>query len=325
MNVKEAYKVLGLEETASKDDAKKAFRKLAAKYHPDVNKDTSAENEFKKINEAHQVVESGQPSTREEQQANGVGWQPTNWASGVEDFFNHFGSQRSTQRRIFAQDITLQQTLSFKESVIGCIKDITYKHNIKCNTCNGSGEKIVDNGCEICHGAGRVETQRGNTIITSMCAKCRGKASHEACNVCQSNGFVNTETTVSVNIPPGATEKSILNLGPRGNYAGTVFGADQYSKLSLTIHVKPQAGLSIINNDVICEVKVSLLEAFKGCLKSVSTIDGKKEINIPKLVKNKEEVILPNLGIARKGNQRVIVYVNYPNNIEPLIEILDKE
>lgn len=323
MNVKEACKTLGITEGSSKDDAKKAFRKLAAKYHPDVNKDAGAEDQFKKINEAWRVVDSGQSSTREEQQT-WTPWQGGSW-NNIQDFFNNnFGGR--PQKRIFAEDIVIQQMLSFKESVIGTTKNITYKRNIKCVICNGTGSQIVDNGCDICHGAGRVRTQINPTTFSDrICNKCHGRANQTSCDKCKTNGFTEAETIISVNIPPGAIDGSKLSLGARGNYMGEMFGSEQNSHLTLLISVIPETGLFVRNNDVISEMKISLLEAFRGCVKSIPTIDGDKEIDIPKLIKNKEEVVLPNLGVARKGKQIVVVYVNYPNNIDSLITVLDKD
>ena len=321
MKVNEAYKELGLADGTPKEEAKKAFKKLAAKYHPDVNKEPGAEDNFKKINEAWRVVDTGELSTREEKEVSVGGW-----GFNIQDLINNFTNpQRSSSKKIYAQDIKLEQTLSFKESVIGVTKDISYKHNIKCTACDGSGSKAIDNGCSTCKGAGRVRTQRGNAIFETTCGQCRGHLNHVDCDKCTTNGFVSADTKLSINIPSGAIEGSVLNLGPRGHYIGSVFGADQNTKLSILIHVTPQNGLFIRDNDVICEVKVSLLEAFRGCTKTISTIDGDKEIEIPKLIKNKEEILLPNLGIGRKGNQAAIININYPNNIDALIEVLQKD
>lgn len=324
MNVKEACKVLGIPDSSSKEDAKKAFRKLAAKYHPDINKDSDAEDQFKRINEAFRVIDTGQSSTREEQAAEA--WQSQGGWPNIQDFFNiNFNTNGRSRKQIRAENITIPQTLTFKEAVTGTTKDIKYKHNVKCSMCNGLGQSVVDNGCELCHGAGRIITQNGMGIIDKPCSKCRGNANRVDCSQCKTNGFVNVETAVTVNIPPGATNNIVLNCGPRGNYMGDLFGTEQNSQLSLLLSVTPQTGLSIQNNDVISEIKISLLDAFRGCAKTVPTIDGDKEIEIPKLIKNKEEITLPNLGVGRKGKQIVIINVNYPKNIDSLIEVLNKE
>src|ERR1700677_3443423 len=123
MRLSEAYKELGLTDGASKEDAKKAFRKLAAKYHPD-NKETGNEEQFKKINQAQQVIDKGET----EQNMPG----PSAWGINLNDLFNFSSSSGRSKKRIISSDITLPQTLTFKEAVIGCTKDITYRHNVKC-------------------------------------------------------------------------------------------------------------------------------------------------------------------------------------------------
>jgi molecular chaperone DnaJ len=219
----------------------------------------------------------------------------------------------------------LQQTLSFREAALGCIKEISYSHNIKCISCDGAGQKTLDNGCDACRGAGKIRSQNGNTIVERACPKCRGKLNYEDCTKCSSNGYTNTETTISVSIPPGAVEGSILNLGSRGNYFGNLFGMDQHSHLALHIHIVPQNNLAFRDHDIVCSVPISLLEALEGVKKNVPTIDGEKEIDIPKLIKNKEEISLPNLGIGRKGKQIAIIQITYPDDVSKLIEALKED
>lgn len=327
MNVREARVILGIDENASKEEAKKAFRNLAKKCHPDINKEPGAEEEFKRIGEAFQVVETGIPSTREEQQqANPFGAAGA-WGFSIEDLFNNLSgsSPRAPRVKIQAQDISLKETLTFKESVLGCNKTITYSRNSRCTPCSGAGQKTLDNGCDVCRGSGRIRTQQGNTIMERGCHKCHGKLNYAKCEECNGKGFVKAEATISVNLPAGVIEGSALNLGPRGNYAGDAFGGEQNTALLLHLHVLPQEGLSIKEADVLFDLNISLLEAFKGCEKTVPTIDGDKEIQLPKLIKNKEEVILPNLGVSRRGKQIVIVNVSYPEKVESLMELLEKE
>lgn len=318
MNRQQAFQTLGIDNNSSEEEAKKAFRKLAAKFHPDRNKEPDAEEQFKKINEAYQTI------TKPEEEV-GSGGFGSSFNINLNDLFANFGQQsRPKQKKIIAQDISLPQKLSFKEAVIGCTKEITYNHTVKCADCNGQGQQSLNNGCEACGGSGKFRTQNGpNTIIERPCQKCRGKLSFQDCDTCKNKGYNHAGTTITVNIPPGAIEGSVLNLGARGNYVGDFFGSEQNSQLSLRISVSPQATLSIKGKDVICEVPISLLEAFRGCSKTISTIDGDKEIDIPKLIKNKEEVILPNLGIGRKGNQIVIINVNYPSNVDTLIKEME--
>lgn len=317
MKLEEAYQTLGVDSNASKEAVKKAFKSLAKNFHPDLNKEPGAEDQFKKINQAWQLIENPPP---EPTSPFGSGWQSAGFNINLNDLFGK--SNGFSRKKIIAQDITLQQTLSFREAALGCVRDITYSHNIKCVACDGEGQKTLDNGCDVCRGAGKIRSQAGNTIIERPCHKCRGKLNYEDCSKCRSNGYVNAETAISVNIPPGAVEGSILNLGSRGNYSGSVFGMDQTSHLALHIRVIPQTNLAFRENDIVCSVPISLLEALEGTKKIIPTIDGEMEITLPKLIKNKEEIAIPNLGVGRKGKQIAVVQVNYPNDVSQLTQLL---
>jgi molecular chaperone DnaJ len=288
------------------------------KYHPDVNKDPNAEAKFKEINEAWQVIESGRSSSREDEQ-----WYSGNWSTGyaAPDFSNIwqdlFGFGQSGRRRN-ASDITIEETISFKESILGCIRNVKFSCDMKCSDCDGLGKKKISNGCTTCGGFGRVIQRSGMMVVNQTCPSCRGKVSQENCNKCSETGSIAAEVSLSINIPAGAKHGDLLTLGNRGNY----IGGDEYTRLLLKISVIPQAGLSLQNNDVISSVDISLLEALQGCKKVVPTIDDNKEIIIPKQTKNKDEIILPNLGVARRGKQVVIINVNYPINNEELINFL---
>lgn len=315
MKRQEAYQALGLNINATQDEVKKAFKKLAAKYHPDVNKDENAVENFKKVNSAYQAIESNKFDDSIPQQ------QPFN---GHSDFFNfsdffNINNRGRTTKTIIVEDIHLNTTISFKESVLGCNKNITYKRKLKCSACNGNGEIHKPNNCKACNGQGRVFNQQKNMVIASLCPTCKGIMNYEACKICNSNGSLESESTVQVKIPAGVSSSSVLRLTGMGHFYGEWEG---YSSAFLKINVVPEEGLTLLEQDVISEINISLLEALQGCKKKVNTIDGEKEIDINKLIKNKEEFILPGLGVNRVGNQRVIVNVSYPENIDKLIEAL---
>lgn len=329
MNFKEAYNTLEIPEGSSKADAKKAFRKLAAKYHPDINKEVDAEANFKKINEAWQVIDSDKPSNHEDEPSSHQYGQWNKYPGvvglSIEDLIGSMGGHRNQPRR-FVNDITLEQTISFKEAVLGCIKEIKYNRDSRCDNCSGSGQYKINNGCSNCNGKGTTVIQNGFSVIRQTCRNCHGKVSYEKCAPCFQKGSTTVEVSSSVNIPPGVIDGNILSLGNRGHYIGDdMMGHEQATRLLLNVHVIPQDGLSIQGDDVIYRMNVSLLEALQGCKKTVPTIDDDKEILIPELIKNNEEVIIPNLGVGRQGNQRIIVNINYPLDSLELINFLKKE
>jgi len=321
MKKQEAYQALGLESTATQEEVKKTFKKLAAKYHPDVNKDADAIDNFKKINSAYQAIDSN----KFDDQFQGGGFQGGFQGSvNFADFFNGFANQHANggTRTVIVEDIYLDATLSFKESIIGTERNLTFKRKVRCNSCQGNGKINKSNGCATCSGSGRVFNRTNNGMIGTVCHVCRGARNTEDCTTCKTEGSVDSESTVSVKIPAGVFDSAVLHLQGMGNYAGGFLG---YSNAFLKINVTPAPGLSLAEQDVLSSVDISLLEAFQGAKRTINTIDGNKEIDIPKLIKNKEEIILPKLGVNRSGKQRVIVNVNYPSDIEKLIGVLTEE
>jgi molecular chaperone DnaJ len=314
MNLNEAYSILELSPGVSPEDAKKKYRELTKKYHPDVNKEEGAEDKFKRINEAYQVVSTGKSTDKEDfipQQHNPFG--------GFNPFGNPFGG---THRVIRAENIDLFTQISFVESVLGCKKEITYQRKNKCQECDGQGDKKINNGCDKCGGQGQIVGKQGNMIFTRTCDKCWGRTQTIACTACINTGVIDTTSSVSVTIPGGVVNGNILRLGGMGNYIGNIMGSDTNTDVMLHITVTPNDTLSIQGMDVISSINISLLEAIIGTKSVVATIDGEKEIIIPRLTKNKDEVIIPNLGVSRIGSQKVILHVEYPEDTEELVKVL---
>ena len=322
MNLKEAYSILELERsdnaTADAEAAKKKFRELAKKYHPDINKAPDAEAKFKKINEAYKVVSTGQGTDYES-----VARQRQPGFSGFSGFnpFDPFNRQGASQRLV--THIELHTTISFKDSVLGCNQELKFNRQNKCPDCDGQGARVLNNGCQVCGGKGVLTMQRGNMIFTQQCNKCHGHSQTEDCSKCQSTGILDVETSVSVSIPGGILNGNILRLGGMGNFAGGIMGMDQYTDAHLHIHVTPDDQLSLQGADVVFSLEISLLEALQGTKKSVKTVLGESQIDIKPLSRNKDEVIISQMGVNRMGNQRVILDVKYPKDINNLIGVLN--
>lgn len=305
MNLKEAYSTLEIPSTSTPEEAKKKFKELAKKFHPDINKDPEAESKFKAVNEAYQVVSGGKSADRED-----FPWPGTS----------------SVKRRVYnVSPVISKITISFGEAVLGCEKDIKFNRSAKCEACNGIGEITVHNGCPACGGKGKVAMQSNGMIFIQDCSKCRGVVSKKDCQNCQTKGFVEVEASVRVNIPGGVVAGNILNLRGMGNYIGSFGPLEQCTDAHLHIHVVPEPGLSIEGSHVVSNLQLSLREALQGCKKIVNTINGYQDIEVPALSRNKDEVVLPNLGVSRTGNQRVILDVQYPgpDDISEIIDILN--
>lgn len=318
MRLNEAYSILELKNDASPEEVKKQYKKLAKIYHPDINKAPDASEKFKKINEAYEKIQKGE---QDDVPMN-------NWAQNIGFPFNFNNFNFHQSNRIDADDIYKQTNITFAESVLGCDKSISYRRNVKCKVCDGGGEVHENNGCASCNGLGRTIRRNGNIVMTAVCASCKGKIKTKPCTNCREQGFINSEISISVKIPPGIKDKNTLRIHGMGNFAGTGFvGNDEYTVLYLTCNVEQDSDLFIINSDVICKLQLPLLEALSGCKKNVKTIDGQKEITIPSMSKNKDEIVIPNMGVAGQGNQRVILDIIYPDadTCEKIINILKVE
>ena len=313
MNLEEAYRILGLSLNSSKEEAKKKYHILAKELHPDINKDAGAEDKFKKINEAYSCVQSGKGTDREEQ-------------TFTRNPFSGFGFHpfRQRQRNYQPRNVQVDTTISFKESVFGCKKDISFNHKIKCSECNGEGEQQINNGCSKCHGMGTVTQQRGNMIFTQTCDKCGGVIQTKPCDKCKSSGAKDAQASVQVNIPGGIRDGNILRLSNMGDFVGNFMNTEQRTDVHLTVTVIPHPKLKLIENDVVLLLPISLLEALSGCTKTVETINGFTDVEIKPKSRNNEQIIIPNLGVNKQGSQRVILDVKYPDNIDGLIEHLSK-
>jgi molecular chaperone DnaJ len=314
MNLQEAYKILEIPPTSTSEEAKKQYRKLSKKMHPDVNKEPDAEAKFKKINEAFQVVSTGKSTDRED----------LNWQQASNHQYNPFGANPFAQQRSFnVQNIITKIVISFVESVLGCEKEIKFNRNSKCSSCNGAGATVINNGCAACGGKGQVIRQQGGMIFIQTCGKCGGQTQKSKCIPCQSKGIVEAEASARVNIPGGIIDGNILNLQGLGHYIGSLGPMEQHANVHLHIKVIPEPGLFIMGTDVVTTLELSLQEALQGCKKIVNTINGYKDIEVIPKTRNKDEFIIPNMGVSLKGNQRVIIDVKYPDDISSLIEVLN--
>ncbi len=305
MNLREAYATLELAQGTSPEEAKKKYRELTKKYHPDVNKDAGAEAKFKKINEAYQIIQTGKGTDPQDRRPS----------------YHQGGFHR--QQVIQLENIEVHQTISFTEPVLGCKKEIKYSRQSKCQDCGGAGEIKLNNGCKTCGGKGQVVNRQGNMVMVSTCSECHGQANITSCAACHGNGTVHADVSVHVSVPAGILDGNILRLQGMGNYAGSFMGlADQHTDAFLHINVTPEPGLNIEGSSVISRLTIPLLDALRGCKRNVKTIHGDKEIQIKPQSRNRDEVIVPHCGVSGTGDQKVILDVEYPKNTDKLIGVL---
>ena len=336
------YDVLGVGRDADSDTLKKAYRKLARQYHPDINKDPSAEDRFKEIGRAYEVLGDPQSRSRYDQFGEagvGVGngmpdmGDMGGFADLFETFFSGFGGPSGgpggrTQRRGPQQgdDLRYDLTIDFNQAVFGNEKEIKIPHLETCETCNGTGAKAGTGpiNCSTCGGAGQVRratrTPFGNFTQVAECPNCGGTGQMIAnpCNLCGGQGVKQVRKKLRINIPPGVDTGTRLRVTGEGN-AGIRGGppGDLYVFLKVKNHSKLRRdGLNIHS-----EVNVSYLQAILGDSIEVDTVDGPERLNLPSGIQPNSILTIENKGVPKlgnpvaRGNQIITIKVSLPKRI----------
>ena len=342
------YEVLGVSRSASEDEIKKAYRKLAKKYHPDLNPgNAEAEQKFKEVNEAYEVLSDSNKKARYDQF--GFAGVDPNYGAGagggggfggftdfdfgdLGDIFGSFfgggfgGSTRSSrngpQR---GESIRVGVTVSFEEAAFGCEKEVTVDRVDQCPTCKGSGCEpgTTPEVCTQCGGSGQVQQRRqtpmGVFATTTTCPKCggRGKIIHSPCKDCNGTGQQRKRKTIQVNIPAGIDNGQTISLRGQGN-AGKNGGPA--GDLLITVTVRPHQLFRREGNDVLCEAPITFTQAVLGGEMEIPTIDGKVKYDIPEGTQTGTTFRLrgkgiPNLNGRGRGDQYVTVYIETPRNL----------
>ena len=340
---RDLYEVLGLQKGASDDEIKKAYRKLAKKYHPDLNPgDKEAEKKMKEVNGAYEVLSDAEKKARYDQY--GFAGIDPNYAGGaggggfggfqdfdLGDIFGSmfgggFGGQQTRQngpRKGENLRITLQ--LTFEEAVFGCEKSVSVTRNESCKDCGGTGAKkgTSPETCPVCRGSGQVQsTQRtpfGVFSSSSPCQNCKGtgKIIKEPCPSCKGEGRVRKTRTIRVKIPAGIDDGQTISLRGEGN-GGTQGGPA--GDLYVTVYVKEHKMFKRDGQDIILEMPISFVQAALGAKLTVPTVDGKVQYDLPEGTQTGTVFRLRGSGVPSvngrgRGDQYVKVNVEIPRNL----------
>ena len=336
MNQQNFYKTLDVSPDASVQDIRRSYRRLARKYHPDVNPgDTIAEERFKKISEAHDVLSDpkkreiydtyGAYSENHQAQANagGVGFDFSNFdfsnfgRSGFSDILSQlFPRERSaTQRQ--GRDLECQISIGFEEALRGVQTRITYDRMEICQPCQGSGkaqgrqEKI----CPLCRGIGKITQLRGRTQFTKICHQCGGEGrTSKLCYSCRGQGRGKKSLSLDVKIPSGVQTGSRIRLVGKGDSGGQ--GASP-GDLHIVATVASHPFFERKGDNIYCKVPVTVTEAALGAKIEVPTVDGRSVLRIPPGTQGGQKFRLrekgaPSLRAAKRGDQFVEVRVVVP-------------
>ena len=301
------YEVLGLKKGASDDEIKKAFRKLAMKYHPDKNQgDKVAEEKFKELNEAYNILSDSEKKTRYDRFGHagvdpnagfggGGGFSGFSGAGGFEDIFDMFGGMfggggfsQSRRRNGPAKGRDLQKnlTITFEEAAFGCKKQVTINKFVACETCSGSGAApgTSKKDCTACNGTGEVKTFQktpfGQFQSSSPCGACGGKGTvnETPCTSCSGTGKVRKDVTLSVDVPAGVDNDSVISIRGQGE-PGTNGGPN--GDLYLVMVVKPHSMFQRRGQDLWIDIPISFAQAALGDELTVPTLDGKVSYKMP--------------------------------------------
>lgn len=347
---KDYYKTLGLDKKASKEEIKKAFHKLAHKYHPD--KQGGDEAKFKEINEAYQIL-SDDTKRAQYDQFSARGGSASGWGGfnggGFNGFdFNNFGQGFSAQDGsasgwefdlgdIFGEmfgggsdragggrvkrgrDISIDIQISFKESIFGTERQVLINKNSQCEICHGSGAETGSQmkKCNTCQGKGKVNETRRSIfgVFQSIreCADCagQGEIAEKKCKHCQGLGILNKQESVKIVVPPGIDHSEMIRLTGKGEAVANGQAGDLYVR----VHIEKDKNWKRVGHDLTIELKVKLTDAILGTEHSLETLEGPLTLKIPSGLAYGEILRVKGKGVPITGSTRrgdLLVRVIFP-------------
>jgi len=339
MAKKDYYELLGVDRDADQKEIKRAYRKLAKKYHPDTNQDKDTSEKFKEISEAYEILSDPDKRARYDQYGHsGINDQDFNFDDfaqggfgGLDDLFNMFGfggggggRRRNGPRR--GADLQYRMETSFEEAAFGGKKEIRIPREEECDRCHGSGaEPGTDvKTCPECNGQGQVrssqQTPFGQFTQSRVCPKCGGdgKIVEEACHKCNGSGKVRKQRKLTVNIPAGVDTGTRLRMSGEGQ-AGEKGGPS--GDLYIVIDVQDHKIFDRKGDDLYCEVPISFVQATLGDKIKVPTLEGKVQFDIPQGTQPGTTFRLKNKGITHlngygRGDQYIKVKVMIPKELD---------
>lgn len=353
------YDVLGVSKDASDAEIKSAFRKLAKKYHPDLNKDDpSAAEKFKEAQEAYEVLGDEQKRSQYDRfghagvnnGAAGMGGMGgfSNFSTGFDgvdlgDIFDNFfggafggfGGGRTSSRKTRGSDVLKRVNLSFNEAVFGCDKEFELDFVEDCSECHGKGG-IGEETCSSCHGSGTITSEQhtilGSFLSKTTCPDCHGTGHtyKKKCTSCGGKGKVKVHKTIKVNIPAGMDTGKRLRISGKGNPGAN---GGENGDLYLEFYVSDHDYYERDGDDIYLEIPLTITEAVLGCKKTIPTIYGNVSLNIPAGTNNLDKQRIKGKGIKNEstgnvGNMYLIFKVIVPKKLsrdqQKLFEKLDE-
>ena len=343
-NKRDYYEVLGISKGASEEEIKKAYKKLARKYHPDMNPgDKEAEEKFKEVNEANEVLSDPEKKARYDQfgfagvdPSYGAGASGAYGGAGFDfgdlgDIFGSFfgggfgGGRANPNAPQRGESLRTSVTIRFEEAAFGCEKEVSIDRVEQCAECHGSGcaKGTTAEVCPDCRGSGVVQQRRqtplGFMSTSAPCARCGGKGRiiHQPCRHCGGKGMVRKRKTLKVTIPAGIDNGQTISLRGQGN-AGKNGGPA--GDLLIVVSVRPHEIFRREGTSVLCEAPITFTQAVLGAELEIPTIDGRVKYSIPEGTQSGTTFRLKGKGIPGlngrgRGDQYVTVYIETPTNL----------
>lgn len=300
MAKRDYYDVLGVDKSASKEEIKRAYRKLSKKYHPDINKEESADQKFKEVTEAYEVLGDEQKRSQYDQFGHagmdagaggfGGGGFSGGGFDGFEDIFSSFfgggARRRDPNAPMKGDDLQYTLTIEFEEAVFGTTKTINIKKEVSCHTCDGSGSKpgTSKRTCSMCSGAGRVAVEQntpfGRVQTQRTCPTCQGSGQEieDPCNACHGAGTVTEDVKIEVTVPEGVDNGQQVRLQGKGE-PGVNGGPP--GDLYISFRVKPDSRFKRDGDDIHFEMPITFAQAALGDEVKVPTINNSVVLTIP--------------------------------------------
>ena len=347
MTDQDYYELLGVDRNADKSTIKKAYRKMAMKYHPDKNPgDHEAEENFKAVNEAYQVLSDeekksiydryGKQGLEGHGQGGGFGGGGFDDLSSVfeEMFGSAFGgggrgSRRQRKTYNYNLDIAVDVNLEFNEAVFGCNKEIDYKYKTACKACKGTGAKDGKlDTCKTCGGQGQVHARQGFMTFAQTCPTCEGtgQAASSSCKKCSGTGYDEVKDSFKVDIPEGVNDGMRIRVSNKGNIAPDGTRGDLY----LQIHVREDSHFVRHDDDIYLEAPIFFTQVALGASIKIPGLRGELELEIPAGAKDKQQFKFRGEGVKSvqgygKGDLVVQITIEYPKSLnEEQQELLEK-
>lgn len=350
MSQRDYYEILGLNKDSSQDEIKRAYRKLAKKYHPDVSSEKNAEEKFKEVQKAYEVLSDDDKKAAYDRfghagvdgSSSGFGAGGFGGFSDVSDIFEQFfgggfsgGSSRKNTGPRKGEDIRIKMTISFEEAVFGTSKEINISRDEECTRCGGTGAKSRSDisTCSKCNGHGVVNTVQstilGRVQTQSVCPVCggKGKVIKNKCTECRGEGKKRNTSKIKISIPEGIDDGQQIRLSGKGN-AGVNGGPT--GDLYVYFNVKQDDFFIREENNIYCELPITFSQAALGAEVEIPTIHGKVKFTIPSGTQSTTKFKLRNKGVKSLrsnsfGDQYVLIKVITPKNLNAKQKALFEE